>query len=101
MGGTNVSFAATGITGGEFFEGVRFTGDGAFTHSVMMRSKTGSVRYMTAYHNLEKLEGFQVRRVRLRRLGLSRIQAPRALETASTRLSTTGTPSSLQLVAVM
>ena len=58
VGGTNVSFAATGITGGEFLRGVRFTGAGAVTHSVMMRSKTGSVRYMDAYHNLDKLEGF-------------------------------------------
>lgn len=60
VGGTNVSFAATGITGGEFLKGVRFTGQGAVTHSVMMRSKTGSVRYMTARHNLDKLEGFSV-----------------------------------------
>lgn len=60
VGGTNVSFAATGITGGEFLKGVRFTGHGAVTHSVMMRSKTGSVRYMTAHHNLDKLGGFSV-----------------------------------------
>ena len=55
VGGRNVSFAATGITGGEFLDGVEFTGDGAVTHSVMMRSKTGSVRYMDAFHNLTKL----------------------------------------------
>lgn len=58
VGGTNVSFAATGITGGEFLRGVTFTGKGATTHSVMMRSKTGSVRYMTAFHNLNKLNEF-------------------------------------------
>jgi fructose-1,6-bisphosphatase II len=56
VGGTNVSFAATGITGGEFLNGVQFHGDGAITHSVMMRSKTGSIRYMDAFHNLAKLE---------------------------------------------
>lgn len=55
VGGDNVSFAATGITGGEFLEGVEFHGHGAVTHSVMMRSKTGSIRYMDAFHNLEKL----------------------------------------------
>ncbi len=55
VGGANVSFAATGVTGGEFLRGVEFHGDGASTHSVMMRSKTGSVRYMTANHNLAKL----------------------------------------------
>ena len=58
VGGTSVSFAATGITGGEFLRGVRFTGRGAVTHSVMMRSKTGSVRYMDAFHNLDKLNEF-------------------------------------------
>jgi fructose-1,6-bisphosphatase II len=55
VGGSNVSFAATGITGGEFLNGVQFHGDGAVTHSVMMRSKTGSIRYMDAFHNLAKL----------------------------------------------
>jgi len=55
VGGANVSFAATGVTGGEFLGGVEFWGDGAITHSVMMRSKTGSIRYMDAHHNLEKL----------------------------------------------
>ncbi|MFP5333038.1 MAG: class II fructose-bisphosphatase [Acidimicrobiia bacterium] len=56
VGGDNVSFAATGITGGEFLEGVEFHGHGAVTHSVMMRSKTGSIRYMDAFHNLAKLQ---------------------------------------------
>jgi fructose-1,6-bisphosphatase/sedoheptulose 1,7-bisphosphatase-like protein len=36
---------------------VDFRGDTAVTHSVMMRSKTGSVRYMDAYHDLRKLRG--------------------------------------------
>lgn len=58
VGGTNVSFAATGITGGEFLRGVTFTRAGAITHSVMMRSKTGSIRYMKAFHNLDKLNEF-------------------------------------------
>ncbi len=34
---------------------MEFIPDGAITHSVMMRSKTGSVRYMDAYHNFTKL----------------------------------------------
>jgi fructose-1,6-bisphosphatase II len=51
----NVFFAATGVTGGEYLRGVDFYGDGAATHSVIMRSKTGSIRYMDAYHNLRKL----------------------------------------------
>lgn len=56
VGGTNVSFAATGITGGEYLQGVEYHGHSAITHSVMMRSKTGSIRYMDAFHNLEKLQ---------------------------------------------
>ena len=55
VGGTNVSFAATGVTDGEFLQGVDFHADGAVTHSVMMRSKTGSIRYMDGYHNLRAL----------------------------------------------
>lgn len=55
VGGDNVYFAATGVTNGEFLQGVDFIPDGAITHSVVMRSKTGSVRYMEARHNLRKL----------------------------------------------
>ncbi len=52
----NVFFAATGVTGGEFLEPVVFTGeDKATTHSVIMRSKTRSVRYMVAHHDLSRL----------------------------------------------
>jgi fructose-1,6-bisphosphatase II len=52
----NVFFAATGVTNGEFLRGVNFKGDEkAVTHSVIMRSKTGSVRYMTAVHDLARL----------------------------------------------
>ncbi len=52
----NVFFAATGVTGGEFLRPVDFTGeDRAVTHSVIMRSKTGSIRYMEAHHDLARL----------------------------------------------
>lgn len=51
----NVFFAATGVTTGEFLQGVEFFGDGARTHSVVMRSKTGSVRSMHARHDFTKL----------------------------------------------
>ncbi len=52
----NVFFAATGVTNGEFLKGVYFAGeDKAVTHSVIMRSKTGSVRYMDAIHDLGRL----------------------------------------------
>jgi fructose-1,6-bisphosphatase II len=52
----NVFFAATGVTNGEFLRGVNFRGeDRAVTHSVIMRSKTGSIRYMDAVHDLARL----------------------------------------------
>ena len=53
----NVFFAATGVSNGEFLKGVNFRGeDRVVTHSVIMRSKTGSARYMTAIHDLARLE---------------------------------------------
>ncbi len=51
----NVFFAATGVTGGEYLKAVEYRGHEVVTHSVIMRSKTGSIRYMTAYHNLDRL----------------------------------------------
>jgi fructose-1,6-bisphosphatase II len=51
----NVFFAATGVTGGDYLRGVDFQGDHVITHSVIMRSKTGSIRYMDAHHNLARL----------------------------------------------
>ena len=52
----NVFFAATGVTGGDYLRAVEFRReDHVVTHSVIMRSKTGSIRYMTATHNLARL----------------------------------------------
>ncbi|MDR2892666.1 MAG: class II fructose-bisphosphatase [Deltaproteobacteria bacterium] len=51
----DVFFAATGISGGTFLRGVQYTGTGAITHSMVMRAKTGSVRYIEAHHNLDRL----------------------------------------------
>jgi fructose-1,6-bisphosphatase II len=53
--GENVFFAATGITTGEFLNGVRYFGGGARTHSVQMRSASGTVRYIEATHRWDKL----------------------------------------------
>jgi len=50
MAGGSVMFAATGVTNGDFLKGVRFTGDGARSHSVVMRSKTGTLRYIETIH---------------------------------------------------
>ncbi len=51
----NVFFAATGITDGELLDGVKYYGDGARTHSLVMRSKTGTVREIIARHRWDKL----------------------------------------------
>jgi len=49
----NVMFAATGVTSGALLQGVRRFGHGAFTHSIVMRSKSGTVRYIEAHHNFD------------------------------------------------
>jgi len=53
--GDNVFFAATGITDGELLRGVRYFGAGAKTHSLVMRSRSGTVRYIEATHRWDKL----------------------------------------------
>jgi fructose-1,6-bisphosphatase II len=49
----NVIFAATGVTSGDFLKGVRFFKGGAETHSVVMRSKSQTVRYIQSRHSFE------------------------------------------------
>jgi fructose-1,6-bisphosphatase II / sedoheptulose-1,7-bisphosphatase len=46
-----VMFAATGVTTGAMLRGVRRFGNGAVTHSIIMRSKSGTVRYVEGHHN--------------------------------------------------
>jgi len=46
-----VMFAATGVTTGPMLRGVRHYGSGAITHSIVMRSKSGTVRYVEGHHN--------------------------------------------------
>lgn len=46
----DVAFAATGITSGELLDGVQYFGSGARTHSLMMRSHSGTIRYIQARH---------------------------------------------------
>ena len=52
--GDDVLFAATGITEGDLLRGVRYFGNGAKTHSLVMRSKTGTVRFIEAIHRFDK-----------------------------------------------
>ncbi|HSP79969.1 MAG TPA: class II fructose-bisphosphatase [Myxococcaceae bacterium] len=53
-----VMFAATGVTTGDFLRGVRFFGGGCETHSVVMRSKTGTVRFIQSLHKFDKKPGY-------------------------------------------
>jgi fructose-1,6-bisphosphatase II / sedoheptulose-1,7-bisphosphatase len=50
----DVMFAATGVTNGSMLKGVRRFPGGAYTHSVVMRSKSGTVRFVEAHHNLTR-----------------------------------------------
>jgi fructose-1,6-bisphosphatase II len=56
--GDNCFFAATGITDGELVRGVRFFPGGASTQSLVMRSRSGTVRLVESRHRLDKLREF-------------------------------------------
>ena len=51
----NVFFAATGVTTGAMLNGVRYFGGGAITHSMVMRSRSGTIRKIRSKHQLDKL----------------------------------------------
>jgi fructose-1,6-bisphosphatase II len=56
--GDNCFFAATGVTDGELLRGVHFDNRGATTQSLVMRSKSGTVRLINARHRLDKLQAY-------------------------------------------
>jgi fructose-1,6-bisphosphatase II len=58
VSGKDVFFAATGITDGSLLRGVQYWPDGATTYSMVMRSRSGTLRYVEAHHEFEKLERF-------------------------------------------
>ncbi len=64
ISGEDVFFAATGITDGSLLPGVRYHRDGATTCSMVMRSRSGTVRSIEAHHRFEKLERFTGRSYR-------------------------------------
>jgi fructose-1,6-bisphosphatase II len=55
VSGDDVFFAATGVTDGELLQGVRYTGGKATTESLVMRSRSGTVRTVRARHDQAKL----------------------------------------------
>jgi fructose-1,6-bisphosphatase II len=58
VAGDDCFFAATGITDGYLLDGVKYWPDGASTHSMVMRSRSGTLRYVESQHSFEKLERF-------------------------------------------
>ena len=58
VSGDDVYFAATGISDGELLRGVRYWGDGAGTQSLVMRSKSGTIRMIDATHRWTKLMSY-------------------------------------------
>lgn len=53
-------FAATGVTNGDMLRGVSYRSNGATTRSLVMRSKSGTVRYVESLHKLSKLQEYSV-----------------------------------------
>ena len=56
VGGEDVFFAATGASTGELLRGVRFFAGGAFTQSLVMRSRSGTIRWIDSFHNFDRLD---------------------------------------------
>jgi fructose-1,6-bisphosphatase II len=52
----DVFFAATGVSSGEFLKGVRYFRGGAQTQSLAMRGRSGTIRWVDAHHNFERLD---------------------------------------------
>jgi fructose-1,6-bisphosphatase II len=57
--GENVFVSATGVTGGPLLRGVRVSGAGVETESLVMRSRSGTVRRIAAYHPAEKIRALR------------------------------------------
>jgi fructose-1,6-bisphosphatase II len=58
VAGDDVFFAATGVTHGGLLQGVQYRRDRIVTHSMVMRGRSGTVRYIDAHHQVEKLMRF-------------------------------------------
>ena len=58
VSGDDCFFVATGITDGELMQGVRYRAGGASTHSLVMRSRSGTIRSIHTEHKLRKLRAY-------------------------------------------
>ena len=53
-------FVATGVTNGDMLRGVSYRKNGATTRSLVMRSRSGTIRYIESVHQLAKLQEYSV-----------------------------------------
>jgi fructose-1,6-bisphosphatase II len=60
VSGDNAFFCATGVTSGDLLRGVRYRSGGAYTQSIVMRSKSGTIRVIDSFHRLEKLRSYSL-----------------------------------------
>jgi fructose-1,6-bisphosphatase II len=58
--GDNVFFVATGVTDGDLLRGVHYRRGGATTQSLVMRSKSGTIRTIESWHSFDKLRGYSL-----------------------------------------
>lgn len=59
----NVIFAATGVTSGDILKGVRYFKGGAYTHSMVMRSSSGTIRFINTEHHFDKKPKFSKKQI--------------------------------------
>lgn len=62
-GGDDAIFAATGVTDGELLKGVQYKGMKATTQSIVMRAKSGTVRFIDGTHSLKKKPNLVIKEV--------------------------------------
>jgi fructose-1,6-bisphosphatase II len=58
LGGSHVMFAATGVTDSEILKGVRFRQGGALTHSLVLRSRSGTMRFIETRHTFDRMPDY-------------------------------------------
>ena len=58
ISGEDIFFAATGVTDGELLKGVRYDAYGARSHSLVMRSRSGTIRYIDTHHRHDRLSAY-------------------------------------------
>ena len=97
--GDDVFFSATGVTDGDVLQGVRYRGPGATTESLVMRSRSGTVRRVHARHDRAKLRADHRRRALRLRLAGSPLRSRRASSRAPSSLRVGHLAGVVQLVA--